>query len=628
MRVEAHSASNRIVKQSRKEEIASKLWNHPILYMLVRMWLYSAPFRWGVALMLLIAVALSLGLPKIWRSTPSGFVPVVKISFIDILQARALEKSAIRALEERKNREALISYQLAVENTPANVGLLRRGLRAIAVNGDSEQTRMYTISRLFWLLRLTGTNVADLGLAAMVLNQSGRFGLAAQMLLNAPQPLPSSLHLELLKSLFLANALTEFRSVLERTPPDALEQPEIRLLKLVFEAMKDRSASDFPRELVKAAAASDLQQSLFAHRLMMRLAMVRGDAELYGSSLSRLGEHFEDSIPDHTRYWSLLAQRGQRDRARELAVSFQRAPAHESDAEVLARELFDLGLETEAQSFLNRAIPEFPHAVSLWTLKAVALQRAGDWDGLLQTAIALRDNKRLGGALEGFSHYLQGRALLAQNRPESGVSSFAQALQSPLRPELVQIMAQGMIDAGRYSQARQLVQLASKSSVSPAILDSFNLQIAQAEKDQALLLSSAKSLHQENPGDLTAISNFAAALLLNRQDPALAVSLTLRLSSLQPRFLPFKLNHALALAQNNRPAEALQILARIDTNKIAALYQSDFHFAMAEVLYELGNATGAQTHANLVQTNGLYDSQGARIRQIQAATAARAASRP
>lgn len=616
------------MRPGRKEEIASRFWNYPALYMVVKLWLYSGAFRAMVLMVISVGITIALALPKIWRSTPEGFTPEIRISFLDVLQARALERSGREALEQGKVGEALISYQLAIENTPANQDLLRRSLRIVAKHAVTEESRSYTVARLFWLLRLSQTNAADLEMASDILNSSGRFGLAIHFLKDSPKPLPPTVHLQWLKSLVLAGEFGEFSRALSAGPPGLLDAGDGKLLALTQEALRDPAATTYPVEITQAAQDDSRERSVFAHRLLMQIALARGDSSAYEKSLQRLGEHQRALAADHARFWMLLAQRGQRSRAQELAVSSSLRPASEAEVEILSKARLELGLDAQTLELLAQYIPTFPASVSLWLLKGFILQKQGDWSGMLQTAIAIRDTKELGGSLDGFAHYLEGRALLAQDRPESGASSFAKAVASPFVASAVGSMAQGMIDARHPAMALQLLRSAPTNSIPAPSLHRLPLQIAESQKDESMLLTSARFLHQSSENDLAEMSNLAAALLINRKDPAQALALTLRITQLRPDLPAFRINHAQALTQNYRPAEAIRLLQSMGTNRFSESERTAYHFAVADARLALGETNAARLHAALLRQESLFPSQLDRIKEILPLNARPVSSRP
>jgi hypothetical protein len=55
---------------------------------------YDVWFRLAAMVLILSGVFLAAVLPKIWTATPDGFLPVVRISGLDLVQAWSLRRSA------------------------------------------------------------------------------------------------------------------------------------------------------------------------------------------------------------------------------------------------------------------------------------------------------------------------------------------------------------------------------------------------------------------------------------------------------------------------------------------------------------------------------------------------------
>src|SRR5204862_4483755 len=87
-----------IVDQPGKEDFKLDLANRFVYFPLVRLLIFSFWFRLIFAGFLLFLIFLGLFLPRIWRTTPPGFLPVVKISGLDMAQAWPLKRSELRLM--------------------------------------------------------------------------------------------------------------------------------------------------------------------------------------------------------------------------------------------------------------------------------------------------------------------------------------------------------------------------------------------------------------------------------------------------------------------------------------------------------------------------------------------------
>ena len=96
------------------------LANRFVYFPLARLLIFSFWFRLIFAGFLLFLVFLALFLPRIWRTTPPGFLPVIKISGLDMAQAWSLRRSALRSTKAGDLDQATYAWQAAVARNPAN----------------------------------------------------------------------------------------------------------------------------------------------------------------------------------------------------------------------------------------------------------------------------------------------------------------------------------------------------------------------------------------------------------------------------------------------------------------------------------------------------------------------------
>ena len=104
------------------------LANRFVYFPLARLLIFSFWFRLIFAGFLLFLVFLALFLPRIWRTTPPGFLPVIKISGLDMAQAWSLRRSALRSMKTGQLDQAAFAWQAAVAHNPANPDLVRGAL--------------------------------------------------------------------------------------------------------------------------------------------------------------------------------------------------------------------------------------------------------------------------------------------------------------------------------------------------------------------------------------------------------------------------------------------------------------------------------------------------------------------
>src|SRR5687767_1739004 len=95
---------------------AGRLERFPLL----RILLLEKWFRRAFLLFLTVLAGALSFLPKIWVTSPKGFLPVVKISLLDRVQAGSLKRSARKAAAAGRFDEASYAWQAALANNRAD----------------------------------------------------------------------------------------------------------------------------------------------------------------------------------------------------------------------------------------------------------------------------------------------------------------------------------------------------------------------------------------------------------------------------------------------------------------------------------------------------------------------------
>ena len=66
-----------------------------------------------------------------WRTSPDGFSPVVRVSLLDLVQSRSLQRSARQMQAEGKLDEAIMAWRQAIASNPGDVEANRGFIRAL-----------------------------------------------------------------------------------------------------------------------------------------------------------------------------------------------------------------------------------------------------------------------------------------------------------------------------------------------------------------------------------------------------------------------------------------------------------------------------------------------------------------
>jgi len=112
--------------QGLRHRLAQRLGDWPLLRMLVlNLW-----FRVVFAGFVTVLILLILLVPKLWRVTPAGFLPEIRVNLLDLAQEWSLRRQAHTAVERGDQVSALAHWKGALAQNPANVDSLRGWLRA------------------------------------------------------------------------------------------------------------------------------------------------------------------------------------------------------------------------------------------------------------------------------------------------------------------------------------------------------------------------------------------------------------------------------------------------------------------------------------------------------------------
>ncbi|HRZ55766.1 MAG TPA: hypothetical protein P5525_09960, partial [Candidatus Paceibacterota bacterium] len=142
-------------------------------------------------------------------------------------------------------------------------------------------------------------------------------------------------------------------------------------------------------------------------------------------------------------------------------------------------------------------------------------------------------------------------------------------------------------------------------------------ELAEAmRQDPVLLLRAATEARLLLPGDDRWDFNYAAALLINRLDPARVVSVTRDFLARMPASPHARVNHCYALALNQRWDEASELLSTVDPARFDEFGRSVFHLCAFEIHLAQGQTNLARLDAAEIRREHLFPNQ---IRWLDAA---------
>ena len=579
-------------------------------YPLVRQLWFERWFRLAFFAFIGMLVFLALFLPKIWRTSSPGFLPVIKVSGLDLVQAWSLRRTATKATAQGNFEEAHYAWMAAAANNYADPRAFRGALRATLLDPRGKERSNQAIQYSFWLLKLTGTNLVDLELAAQVLD---RYKMHDQIVILVDphrNEANDALTAVYLKALFRQRRMDLFNARWNELAAKVANNPELGLYRSAYLAGwgAPGTITDARRQLEEAtqnpatkALACQLQLIISSHEL---------NTEQYHRALTTLEETKEDSLSDHAGYWRLLGATGQKAEAIRLAEAYPNPPSSPLEVVELAVIHSEFGSRDQAIQILERYASEFGQSVVYWITYGNELTEAKRWDDLRKVALRVRSEPGIADQLSGYSYFLEGRAELALGRDSLADAAFSKAAerQFPL-PGLGQKVATQLLQFGRAEPARKILVSLEKPLEGEPSYWILVFALADQMRDLDLLVKAANRAYDLRPNDPVAVNNYAAALIISRSKPQEVIKLTMQLFSQNPNSLHAVVNHSAALLLNDRPKEAEALLGRVRTNALTrpqlALYQLD----LFETYMGLRKFDQARAISERIEADRLYPAQ-------------------
>ncbi len=589
-----------------KAQISARFADYPLLQLL----LFDVRFRIVLTCLFIFFVCGLLFLPKMWTTSPKGFLPIVKVSALDLVQAWSLKRNALRLMEVSEFEHANQAWQNAVANNPADPELLRNYLRCFLKSEAPRTKASPAFQQSFWLLRLAQTNLSDLELTAQLFEHYRYSEFLISLLQSHKDKFTPALESTYLKALFNIGQVQEFNTRWNQVGAKLAADQELPYYHLAYLAGWGPVQSQSEARQKLEAAFQDPACAILAHQLQLAVSLQLVEPERYQASLQRLEEKRQDTQAEHINYWRLLTKVGRRPEAVELARTSAFVPASAWETVELAQIHSQLGLHKQALDVLKRYVPEYGYTARPWVTYANSLMEARQWEELRSIALKIRTMEGVKDRLAGYSYYLEGRAELALGRHTTAEMAFRQIPVSPLDDNSVaSIVANDLLKLSYPAIARDLLQKREKDFVRDFNYWMLLFSAADQLKDVDLMLSASSKAYQLNPNDPIIVNNHAAALLISRQQPDEVIKLTLLFVSQNPDSILARINHSAALLLNGRPLEAEKLLKTVNTSELTrsqiAIYNLDlFEMHLALQQYELAWKT-----RNLIEPQFLYPTQ-------------------
>lgn len=613
---------------------AADLLRHLENWPLLRHLLVERKFRYATAICALVVLLVILGLPKVWIVTPPGVSPVIRISWLNLLEAQ-IHASMARSAEAHDEREtAFYHWQSATAFNPASQELLRGSISNLLHLSPRHAQRFAEARRnSFWLLQLTGTNSADLDLFTDVCEHFRADNLMLPLLTARTSSLSPHQQFALLKGSLRMGDQAAFRAARAKLPQSVAGEPELALFDAAAQAMwgSPKEAANGREILARSLSTSDTTLRVKALRLQLMVALTHRNLEDFREALRRLQDLHEDYPLEHAALWDLLQTSGRAPEASQLALEYAEPPVTSYEVIRLSESYLRLGLTNQATQFLEHFAPTLGNTSSIWLTYAELLIRAERWDEIRSLALEMRSNDLARSLVTGYSHYLEGLAELSTHHTNEAMLSFAKVPQGAVRDgELALRLARDLVSRGAALPAIELLSPREPELRKRPDYWRTLVRAAYARHDAELLLYAARRQFDLNPNRLDCANDLAAALIVNRRDPEEAVTLTRRVLDDQPTSVAARLNHALALLMAGNPAAAKALLLSIDADGLGEIENSMLAFAQVDLYRQQRKPAEALAALSRVNSAFLLPPQIAFLEQMRAEmeTAAHPAGSP
>jgi tetratricopeptide (TPR) repeat protein len=560
-------------------------------YAVLRQVFFERYFRVAAVLLVLFLVFLGLFLPKIYTSTPEGIEPVYKMSGLDKLQAWSLARSAREKITAGNFSDALLSWRSAIANDPGDPKLSEGLVRTVLDHPVARRENLSSAAyHAVWLMKLTGTNDSSVELAVRLFAKFSLDDYVVGLLAPKATNLPPAQAAEFLKSLFRQSRMDQFGEYWTTYSNALAGDRDMQLHLAAWRAGWGPPATIREGREALEAARKDPATRDQAARLSLPIAFSLSDPAVYQANLAALVDNHADRVIDHLNYWRLLIGSGRMSQAAELARGFSRPPETPAEAASMVGVLVELGMRDYAAKFLEQHLPTFAFRPELWESLADLHISLKQWQELRDLAVQMRQSPYLRDDMAGYSWFLEGLSALRTQRIETAREAFVRAAESPTTNPLLSFkVSKQLSQLGYPTLATQLLQSLEKAYGDLAAYWFAVVGAAYEARQFDTMREAAARGYQLRTNEAVFINNYAAMLLMQRTNPAVAVQLTLKALAARPNNPGMQINHAQALILNDRLDEAEELLRQTKIGELDSYLLTERNCAFFDLYAKRGD---------------------------------------
>lgn len=572
---------------------------------------YDRAFRWFAVVGILLFGSLGVLWPRIFRTTPDGVFPPIKVSGIDLLKARSLKKAALAAEAAGKTEEAIQAWISAIGSNEGDLESNRGLLRTLGRQGTPELAWLPLAgSTSEWLLKLSRSNHQDFELAARVNATFGQWDWIIGHLGQTNAPRNEVTVPILLAALFEKGLVQQFAEEWHRSGEKFGQDPRTKLYAAAWTAGWGPSAEHLSSMSVLEATTKVPELQELAFRMLMRVDYQRIDVAGYERHFNQLRELGGDKVRHHVRFWNLLRLAGQRSRAIELAQNFSETMTSVDEAEMYLSTLAALKLTRIIQDFAKERLPKFSAAPIIWVRAAEALMAVGEWDDLRGLAVEMRQVDRVNAVLNNLSHFFEGVGEHHLGRKPRAEDAFERFLVKP--PDDVQLSFGAAVMMSQLGYPEFATRLLRSLETKAGNSAQFWRQMQQASyeaREVTSLIEASRRLYLLQATDPVVANNYAASLLLRGDHAGEAVQVTLEVLERMPNSVSARVNRALALIQVGRIEEAGTLLDSLQGTRLEPEVATVLGLARFRYLNAKGAKAEALSAAAAIEQRHLFPQQ-------------------
>ncbi len=557
---------------------------------LLRALVHEPSFLVAVIGVLVCGVGVVVMIPKVWDPAPPGFSRTVRVSLLDYVQAWNLRRTAERARGEGEWNESLVAWRTAMANNLADARL-HRGL--LGVLRDAPWVHSGNLGLALFsgelLVELGGTNRADCVLVSEVAVRHRLPEVAVQLLRGWRGEFTAEEESVWMRALLLGGDVAGFEAAWRAAGSGRVGDGRLGLYRAALDALGAPGVAVEAMDRLRAAM-EDPGTRFEGARLLCWAALRRDDLGSYERGLAVLRELGSSTVFDEAGAWTLLARRDRVEEAREAARGYRGVPPPTPmEAIHLARAWNDLGLGDMAVAMFVAHVERYGLVQEVWATYLDLLIGRRQWDDVRRVSSQLRGLAAGQDDMAAMAWYADAVADLSQERRASARGHLGRLLDAEVKNSAVALrLATGLTQLGEGEVAWKLLVRHEEGLKGVAEYWLRRLMVAQGRRDVEGMEVATERLLALRPGDVLALNVRLGLLLLRRESPAEALALSLQLGSGGAVNAGALINHAAALLQNARTAEAGAVLARLNPGQLTPQERAAWEAARVEYLGRSG----------------------------------------